>query len=839
MSDKKQRLNQILQVITCADILEKHGIPWKGNGLIRCPFPDHEDKDPSFGLFNHNRAFKCHGCGRGGNAFILHHLLSNRTGKISRDTVSEMAAMAGINERSHNPLPKDINGKTVHPTLNSALRAACFGLKKQHKVTFKPVANWVYEDTERREVGRIYRFESAKGMKQYRPVHQGNFTSEGEQQISGWQLKDPQGGFPLYKMPDLAENPDEPVFVVEGEKCADALFEIGLIATTSAHGARSAGKADWSILKNREVYIIPDNDPEDKRGERTGMVYAEKIAHALSKVKTKARIIELPDLAPKEDVFDYIAHEQADGKTADVIKNQLLSLAQEAVPFESKPNVKQQESSKERVEREVATRLNKDYAIMLQGGKLKIFKHRDSSFIEYGALKNFMASQVCSWADSEGNLTKEKEFNVWFYSKLARRYEDGIVFDPRSGNNNAKAYNMWKGWAVEPTAGGGCDRIIDHIKTIICNDDPVAFEWLINWCAGLIQKPWLKPGTVPILQGKQGTGKGSFVQVLQKIAGQHSAQVINREHVTGRFNRMLADKVLLFVDEAFFAGNREDAARLKGLITESRLVIEPKGIDSYEQENFLHIIFSTNERHAAHVELGDRRYSVFSVSDKYASENAASNSTLSVQKDQYFERLHDEIEGGGVGSFFAYLNEWQLDERKLRTPFESEARYRQQALSLSSVEQWLSSTVSTGSFEITDRSRDDNMIDESSWHLNPHSETAFAQSHVWESYRQFCSGDYYAIHKRRHFIDILTEWGVREVGPRHCKLPDGNMPTKKQRAVVFPPLQELREKLKHLLPENVETVNMAQEASEPHDLVDEDQFFDSSFDDIVGDDLPF
>ncbi len=837
MSDKKQRLNQILQVITCVDILEKHGIPWKGNGLIRCPFPDHEDKDPSFGLFNHDRAFKCHGCGRGGNAFNLHHLLSNRTGKISHETVSEMAAMAGINSRAHNPLPKDANGKTIHPTIESALRAACFGLKKQHGTAFKSVAHWVYADTERRDVGRIYRFENSNGGKQYRPIHKATFKLQDGRAISGWQLKDPKGGFPLYRMPDLIADSDQPVFVVEGEKCADALFEIGLQATTSAHGARSAAKADWSILKNRKVYIIPDNDPEDKRGERTGMIYAEKVAYALNKVKTKARIIELPDLAPKEDIFDFIVHEQADGKSADEIKERLLLLAQEADSFE--PKLKQQESSRERVEREVVTKLNKDYAIMLQGGKLKLFKHRDSSFIEYGALKNFMASQVCSWANSEGDVVKEKEFNVWFYSSQARRYEDGIVFDPRLGNNNDKAYNMWKGWAVQPIQGGGCDRMLDHIKTIICNGDPVAFEWLMNWCAGLIQKPWLKPGTVPILQGKQGTGKGSFVQILQKIAGRHSAQVINREHVTGRFNRMLADKVLLFVDEAFFAGNREDAARLKGLITESRLIIEPKGIDSYEQENFLHIIFSTNERHAAHVELGDRRYSVFSVSDKYASENAISNSELAVQKNEYFERLHDEIDGGGVGAFFAYLNEWQLDERKLRTPFESEARHRQQALSLSSVEQWLSSMVSTGSFEITDRSRDDNMIDESSWHLNPSSETAFSQSHVWESYRQFCSGDYYAIHKRRHFIDILTEWGVREVGPRHCKLPDGNITPKKQRAVVFPALAELRIKLKNLQLSELEDAGVAHETSESHDLIDEDSFFDSDFDDLIGSDLPF
>ena len=44
------------------------------------------------------------------------------------------------------------------------------------------------------------------------------------------------------------------------KKAADAARSIGLAATTSPHGPRSAGKADWSPLAGKEVIILPDND---------------------------------------------------------------------------------------------------------------------------------------------------------------------------------------------------------------------------------------------------------------------------------------------------------------------------------------------------------------------------------------------------------------------------------------------------------------------------------------------------------------------------------------------------------------------------------------------------
>jgi len=53
---------------------------------------------------------------------------------------------------------------------------------------------------------------------------------------------------------------------------ADAAASIGLLSTTSAHGAKSAAKTDWQPLADRECIILPDADElvADAAGWRRG-----------------------------------------------------------------------------------------------------------------------------------------------------------------------------------------------------------------------------------------------------------------------------------------------------------------------------------------------------------------------------------------------------------------------------------------------------------------------------------------------------------------------------------------------------------------------------------------
>ena len=56
-------------------------------------------------------------------------------------------------------------------------------------------------------------------------------------------------------------NKDKPVLITEGAKCANIAKQLDqFISMTWNGGSAKVNKADWSILKDKEVYILPDDD---------------------------------------------------------------------------------------------------------------------------------------------------------------------------------------------------------------------------------------------------------------------------------------------------------------------------------------------------------------------------------------------------------------------------------------------------------------------------------------------------------------------------------------------------------------------------------------------------
>lgn len=98
----------------------------------------------------------------------------------------------------------------------------------------------------------------------------------------------------LYNLPNVITA--KVIYFVEGEKCADAINKLGLVATTLACGANSKWSDKFTkYFKNKQVIIIPDND-------KPGMMYAENIKSHIPWAVIKI----LPGLKAKEDIFDWL-----------------------------------------------------------------------------------------------------------------------------------------------------------------------------------------------------------------------------------------------------------------------------------------------------------------------------------------------------------------------------------------------------------------------------------------------------------------------------------------------------------------------------------------------------
>ncbi len=250
--------------------------------------------------------------------------------------------------------------------------------------------------------------------------------------------------------------------------------------------------------------------------------------------------------------------------------------------------------------------------------------------------ENQMVEEFCG-GDKKKLRTKAQ---IWLKNPKRRTYKN-IVFNPKIAGHYAGNFNIWKGFAVKPVKGD-CSLFWDHVRDIICCGKEPHYIYVRKWLAHLIQKPWII-ATALVLRGKQGTGKGAFVHAIGKLFGPHYAPLSSLDQILGRFNAHLKNSILIYADEAIWGGNRKEIGALKSLITEPKLFVEAKGKDGYWIDNFKHLIVSSNEDWAIHLDPDDRRFFVLDISSSRKEDLT------------YFNKYHEQLESGGYEALMCDL----------------------------------------------------------------------------------------------------------------------------------------------------------------------------------------
>ena len=131
----------------------------------------------------------------------------------------------------------------------------------------------------------------------------------------------------LYRLPEiLAAHPDATIWIVEGEKDADALAALGLVATSSVGGAGKWRDEYAESLAGRDVVVIPDNDAP-------GRQHALAVSASLGGLARSIRTLLLPGLPDKGDVSDWLQIEGNDAERLCLLAEQ-LSAETTAAPAE-------------------------------------------------------------------------------------------------------------------------------------------------------------------------------------------------------------------------------------------------------------------------------------------------------------------------------------------------------------------------------------------------------------------------------------------------------------------------------------------------------------------------
>ena len=282
----------VQRILARLEFSRKSGKGW----IARCPA--HDDKTPSLSISEAEDGIvllKCHaGCRP--NSIV------EAVGLKLKDLFPDKTGDAKPASKSNST-----------PTKSSEFATANEAVEALERILGTRTATWTYQDGNGEPVGVIARWDKSNG-KDIRPVSRNG---------RGWfigAMPDPR---PLYRLPDLADA--KTIYIVEGEKCADALHVLGLTVTTSAGGSQAFEKTDWKPLAGKSIVILPDHDDP-------GRAYATNVAAALSSLNPapSIKVVELPGLASTEDVFDFIVARRANGVDDAGVRAEIQALVNRA-----------------------------------------------------------------------------------------------------------------------------------------------------------------------------------------------------------------------------------------------------------------------------------------------------------------------------------------------------------------------------------------------------------------------------------------------------------------------------------------------------------------------------
>jgi 5S rRNA maturation endonuclease (ribonuclease M5) len=237
---------------------------WEGyQCYCSCPIPSHNhkhgDKTPSFSLNIADGCWYCHSTGDSGN-------------------VKQLAEKCGANPPWH--------GKGKIPQRQTI---------------------YVYENADGQPVYEVVRVDDPSGKR----IFQRAISPDGKRVNS---MRDVTRV--PYRLPELlkAQAGNQTIYVVEGEKCVEALRALGLVATTNSGGAGKWGSCGQCFQEGTSVIILPDNDEPGRR-------HALEIAQDLKQRNCNVKVLALPNLQQKQDIYDWLRAGHG--------KEELLNLAEQ------------------------------------------------------------------------------------------------------------------------------------------------------------------------------------------------------------------------------------------------------------------------------------------------------------------------------------------------------------------------------------------------------------------------------------------------------------------------------------------------------------------------------
>lgn len=335
----------------------------------------------------------------------------------------------------------------------------------------------------------------------------------------------------------------------------------------------------------------------------------------------------------------------------------------------------------------VIERMNGEYAYTVLGSKAAIVRQLDGK-VEYLDVSTFK-SALASFQLPVDDGKKLSVVDLWLKNPERRSYE-GVCFEPKPEDADPRLMNLWTGFKEQnrepPTQAAihAFNLWMEHAYQNISQSDPLAFQWVINFFAHLVQFPWEKPTVALVLKGPKGVGKNQLMEPFAHLLGDYFVESAERRHIIGNFNSHLERCLLLLLDEAFWSGDKQADGIIKSLITSPRRRIERKGFDTYNVSNFMRVVILGNDNWLVPASADERRYAVFEVGTKRQNDI------------KFFREMNEGMKEGGASVLMNHLKTVPVDKELLFTAPKNKFLLAQKLESLGPVETWWHECLAEG-----------------------------------------------------------------------------------------------------------------------------------------------
>jgi hypothetical protein len=212
---------------------------------------------------------------------------------------------------------------------------------------------------------------------------------------------------------------------------------------------------------------------------------------------------------------------------------------------------------------------------------------------------------------------------------------------------------------IEAEEDRGEIKLFLELAYILAGKSAELSDYLIQWTAHILQKPFENPKTAVILTGGKGCGKDTYGDFISEwiIGEKYYHNYTSTAQFWEKHDCDRMGKFFIKLEEASGALNRQHVGDMKARITAHNMTINPKGIGSTTSANYNRFFMSSNEAKPVAVEEGERRFIVMPSAPDWIGEHA--------KWDEVRAMLFCPRGAAIIGKFLATYDISKFDPRKL------------------------------------------------------------------------------------------------------------------------------------------------------------------------------